>query len=204
MHRFRILGMTDSPGHCELCGTYCPARRVAVEIIDADGAANGEPQYWGVVCAAEARSGRRDSAIARQLRAEAEQAGEYAATATPRRGRRSTAPRPLSRRAAQQLAAARAAEDRIVWFRASSPVPAALAADEANGCPWMAAEYRYLQAGRRRERGHYYADDSGRHVVVDATDAADVARFEACGFKADAHGPLSAWPPLADVLAATA
>ena len=71
MQSFRVLGIVDEPGHCELCGTLCPARRVAVELVE-----SGDVQYWGVVCAAEARSGRRSSAIARQLRDEAEAAGD--------------------------------------------------------------------------------------------------------------------------------
>lgn len=168
MNRFRVLGIVDEPGHCELCGTFCPARRVAVEIIDADGAANGDTQYWGVVCAAEARSGRRDGTIARQLRAEAEEAGTYAAPAGPRRAR-GTAPRPLSRRAAVALAAARAADERIVWNRS--------AATEAD------ADARYRETGRRL-KGSYLAAHAGRLARIDGNDAADVARFEAAGFSA--------------------
>jgi hypothetical protein len=170
MHRFRVLGMTDAAGHCELCGTYCPARRVAVELVDVDGAATGDVQYWGVVCAAEARSGRRDSTIARQLRQEAEEAGAYAAD-RPHAGRRPgrpAAPRQLSRRAAAQLAAARAADDRIVWARAGATI------DQA--------ETNYRHTGRPMAGSYLAADAAGRVARVDATDSADVARFTAAGF----------------------
>jgi hypothetical protein len=169
MHRFEVLGIVDEPGHCELCGTYCPARRVAVRLADSD-----DVSYWGVVCAAEARSGRRDSTLARQLRQEAEEAGEYDA-ARPHAGRRAGTVRRQTRRAAIAAAAAAAAEDRIVWARTSSSVPAGLT-------PEAAAEYRYRQAGRRPECSYMTADAAGRLAAVDRTDPADVARFARAGF----------------------
>lgn len=180
MHRFKVLGMTDCAGHCELCGTYCPARRVVVQIIDTDGAASGEPQYWGVVCAAEARSGRRDSAIARQLRAEAEEAGAYAGPATTRRRPAMPHARRQTRREAIAAAAALAAEDRIVWFRTASPVPAAIAGEPGDTFDHVAAaDYRYRHAGRRPEGSYLVANDAGDLARVDGNDAADVARFAA-------------------------
>jgi len=180
MHRFRVLGMTDAAGHCELCGTFCPARRVAVELVDVDGATTGDVQYWGVVCAAEARSGRRDATIARQLRQEAEHAGEYDAAARPHAGRRSRpAVRRQSRRDAAAAAAAAATEARIVWARTASSVPAGLTAEAA-------AEYRYRQAGRRPECSYLTANSAGHLAAVDRTDPADVARFAAAGFTYEA------------------
>lgn len=192
MQRFEVLGIVDEPGHCELCGTYCPARRVAVRLPDGD-----DVNYWGVVCAAEARSGRRDATIARQLRAEAEEAGAYGDD-RPHAGRRSR-PAPVrrqTRREAVRLAALDAAEARAVWLRTSSPVAATLAAMEADGNPWPAAEARYLAAGHSRASGHHYGHADGRRAIVNTASPADVARFERAGFTPDACGPLSAWPPL--------
>lgn len=194
MHRFRTLGMTDAPGHCDLCGTFCPRRRVAIELIDADGATTGDVQLWGVVCAAEARHGRRDATLARQLRDEAEEAGTYTGPASGRRGGRGPAPRRQTARQAARLAALAAADERIVWIRTTSPVPAELAAAAADGRPWLAAEARYIETGRRRDAGQHYAHADGRHAVVDATDPADVARFERHGFRPHAAGRLESWP----------
>lgn len=164
---FRILGIVNEPGRCELCGTVCPVRRVAVEI---DG---GDVAYWGVVCAAEARSGRRSSAIARELLAEAENAGDYAGPVPAfRRGR---GPRPLSARAAAHQAAHDATEARTVWFRTSSAVPAGL--DEA-----AAADYRYRQTGRPMAGSFLAADDAAQLARIDGTDHADVDRFARLGF----------------------
>lgn len=150
--RFKVHGITDEPGHCELCGTYCPRRRVAVELIDADGSTTGDIQLWGVVCAAEARHGRRDGTLARMLRAEAEEAGTYAGPiAARRRGGRGPAPRRQTRKEAARLAALEAAEARIVWFRTASPVPAEVAAAEAGGRPCTPS-------------GRYYTHDGGRSI----------------------------------------
>lgn len=192
MQRFEVLGIVDEPGHCELCGTYCPARRVAVRLPDGD-----DVNYWGVVCAAEARSGRRDATIARQLRAEAEEAGAYGDD-RPHAGRR-LRPAPVrrqTRREAVRLAAIEAADARAIWFRTSSPVPAALAAAEADGRPWLAAEHRYQAAGQPRATGEHYAHHDGRFAIVDAANPADVDRFARAGFTPHQCGPLSAWPPL--------
>jgi hypothetical protein len=225
--RFKIHGMTDEPGHCELCGTYCPRRRVAVELIDTDGATTGDVQLWGVVCAAEARHGRRDGTLARMLQAEAEEAGSYAGpVAARRRPARAAAPRRQTRKEAARLAALAAADARAVWFRTASPVPAEVAAAEAGGRPctpggryythdagrlidstaellaedeprrWLAAAARYLAAGRPRHAGHGYQADDGRRAIVDATDPADVARFERHGFRPVAGAELARWPTL--------
>lgn len=191
MYRFKILGMTDSAGHCELCGTFCPRRRVAVQLVDVDGAANGEPQYWGVVCAAEARHGRRDSTLARQLRAEAEEAGEYAGPAAGhRRGPRPTVRR-QSRREAARLADLAATDARIVWARTAAEVPPQYRT--ATGVD--AAGYRYRLTGRRAEAGVFMVDAADRLAVVDTSDAADVARFERHGFRPSSWGRLVEWMP---------
>jgi len=191
MHRFKILGMTDSAGHCELCGTFCPRRRVAVQLVDVDGAANGEPQYWGVVCAAEARHGRRDSTLARQLRAEAEEAGEYVGTAAGhRRGPRPTVRR-QSRREAARTAELAAADARIVWTRTACEIPP----HYATRTGFDAAGYRYRLTGRPTAAGVFMADDADRLAVVDSSDAADVARFERHGFKPSPWGRLVEWMP---------
>lgn len=197
--RFKTLGMTDEPGHCDLCGTYCPRRRVAVELVEADGSTTGDVQLWGVVCAAEARHGRRDASLARMLRAEAEEAGTYAGAAHGRR----RGPRPTVRRSTRRdaaTAAARAfADGQAVWLRTAAPVAPELAAAELDGRPWLAAEARYRAAGRRRDAGQAYAHDDGRHAYVDAADPADVARFERAGFRPHAAGSLAQWPELVTV-----
>jgi len=192
MHRFRVLGMTDAAGHCELCGTYCPARRVAVELVDTDGATTGDVQYWGVVCAAEARSGRRDSSIARQLRQEAEEAGAYDAAGRPHAGRCS---RPTVRRQTRREAAAAAArafaESQAIWLRTAAPVPA----EHVTETGIDAAAYRYRQTRRPTAGAYFMADDAGRLAVVDGDDAADVELFTRHGFKPHDAGRLSAWFP---------
>jgi len=191
MHRFRVLGITDAAGHCELCGTFCPARRVAVELVDVDGATTGDVQYWGVVCAAEARSGRRDSTIARQLRQEAEHAGEYDAAGRPHAGRRSRpAVRRQSRREAAAAAARAFAESQIVWNRTASPVPA----EHVTETGIDAAAYRYRKTGRPTAGAYFMADDDGRLAVIDGTDAADVELFTRHGFRPHAAGQLASWP----------
>jgi hypothetical protein len=200
--RFKTLGMTDEPGYCDLCGTRCPRRRVAVELIDADGSTTGDVQLWGVVCAAEARHGRRDSTLARMLRDEAEQAGTYTgAVPACRRPARAAAPRRQTRKEAARLAAIAAADARAVWFRTASPVAAELAAAEVDGRRWLAAEARYLAAGHPRHAGHGYRHEDGRHAIVSANDPADVARFERHGFRHIAGAELANWPTLAEALA---
>jgi len=183
MHRFKILGMTDEPGHCELCGTFCPRRRVAVELRYDDGSMSGDVQLWGVVCAAEARSGRRDSTIARQLQAEAEEAGDYTGPARSRRRPAMPHARRQTRREAIAAAAALAAEARIVWFRTSSHVPAEVLAAEAGGRPWLAAEARFINAGHPPTTGRRYAHPDGRRAIVNSTSPTDLARFERHGFR---------------------
>lgn len=201
--RFKVHGITDAPGHCELCGTYCPRRRVAVELIDTDGATTGDVQLWGVVCAAEARHGRRDGTLARMLQAEAEEAGSYAGpVAARRRAARAAAPRRQTRKEAARVAALAAADARAVWFRTASPVSPALAAAEADGRPWLAAEARYMAAGHPRHAGHGYAHADGRRAIVNAADPADVARFERHGFARVAGAELASWPTLAEATAA--
>lgn len=200
-YRFKIHGMTDEPGHCDLCGTYCPRRRVAVELIDADGSTTGDVQLWGVVCAAEARHGRRDSTLARMLRAEAEEAGAYAGPVPARRRLAAATPRRQTRKEAARLAALAAADARAVWFRTASPVAAELAAAEADGRRWLAAEARYLAAGHPRHAGHGYRHEDGRHAIVNAACPADVARFERHGFRHIAGAELAYWPTLAEALA---
>jgi hypothetical protein len=205
--------MTDEPGYCDLCGTRCPRRRVAVELILEDGSTTGDVQLWGVVCAAEARSGRRDSAIARQLRAEAEEAGAYAGPARSRRRPAMPHARRQTRREAIAAAAALAAEARIVWFRTASAVPAEVAAAEAGGRPctpggryythdggrlvdstdelmaddkrrrWLAAEARFINAGHPPITGRRYAHPDGRRAIVNSTSPTDLARFERHGFR---------------------
>lgn len=168
MQSFRVLGIVDEPGRCELCGTYCPARRVAVEVGE-------HVAYWGVVCAAEARHGRRDSTIARQMREEAEEAGAYNGTARPHADRRPGTVRRQTRAAAVAAAAADAAEARIVWLRSASSVPAGLTAEAA-------ADYRYRQTGRPVDGSCLAADAAGRLARIDARDPVDLARFARAGF----------------------
>jgi hypothetical protein len=176
--RFKTLGITDQPGHCDLCGTYCPRRRVAVELIDADGSTTGDVQLWGVVCAAEARHGRRDSTLARMLRDEAEEAGAYTGAVPARRRRAAATPRRQTRKEAERAAAQAAAEARIVWNRTACSVPADVAAD-----PEAAAGYRYRMMGRPMEGSYLAGHDDGRTARIDGNDLADVARFERCGFR---------------------
>jgi len=183
MHRFKILGMTDEPGHCDLCGTFCPRRRVAVELRYDDGSMSGDVKLWGVVCAAEARSGRRDSTIARQLQAEAEEAGDYTGPARSRRRPAMPHARRQTRREAARLAAIADADARAVWFRTSSHVPAAIAGEPGDTFDHVAAaDYRYRHAGRRPEGSYLVANDAGDLARVDGNDAADVARFDARGY----------------------
>lgn len=191
MHRFRVLGITDSPGHCELCGTFCPARRVAVALEE------GDVQYWGVVCAAEARSGRRDGTIARMLRQEAEEAGEYDAPAEVRRRGPRPAVRRQTRREADRLAAIAATDARIVWTRAAAPVPDEYATETGTD----AAAYRYRLTGRRIGAAYFATDEAGRVAVIDGADFDDVARFERHGFKPSQWGRLADWRPASTVTA---
>ena len=192
MSHFKILGMTDAAGRCELCGTFCPRRRVAVQLVDVDGAANGDPQYWGVVCAAEARHGRRDSTLARQLRDEAEEAGAYAGPATASRRGPAGPLRRQTRRAARLAADAAAADARIIWTRTASPVPPQYQADSGID----AAAYRYRLTGRRiGPAAVFMADAADRLAVVDTTDPADAARFERAGFAPCQWGRLIDWIP---------
>jgi hypothetical protein len=187
--RFKIHGMTDEPGHCELCGTYCPRRRVAVELIDADGSTTGDVQLWGVVCAAEARHGRRDSTLARMLRDEAEQAGTYTgAVPARRRPARGAAPRRQTRKEAARLAARAFAESQAVWLRTDAQVPASL-----NATLNHAAAYRYQQTRRPKAGAYFVADAAGRVAVVDGTDAADVELFARHGFSRSEFGAWSDW-----------
>lgn len=170
MHRFEVLGIVAEPGHCELCGTYCPARRVAVRLAESDAVA-----YWGVVCAAEARSGRRDSTIARQLREEAEEAGAYGDAPRPHAGRRPGAVRRQTRKEAAAAAARDFAEQQAIWLRTASPVPEGMTAEAA-------AEYRYRQTGRPAQGSYLAADAAGRLARIDGRDPVDVARFARAGF----------------------
>lgn len=172
--RFKTLGMTDEPGYCDLCGTRCPRRRVAVQLIGDDGSEFGDVQLWGVVCAAEARHGRRDSTLARQLREEAEEAGAYAGPTGGRRGPR-PAVRRQTRREAERVAALDAMERNAVWLRIASPVPAGT--DD-----YPAADYRYGQTGRPWAGSYYATDDAGQVCRIDGNDAADVERFTRRGF----------------------
>lgn len=191
MASFEVLGITEEPGCCDLCGTWCPRRRVAVQLCDNDHGEIGDVQYWGVVCAAEARSGRRDSTIARQIRDEADEAGSY----TPgrhqaRRGARSLPVRRQSRKAAAAAAAADFAARQIVWLRTAAPVPA----EHVTATGVDAAAYRYRQTGRPIGGAYFAGDEAGRLAVIDGTDAADVARFQAAGFTNATWGRLADWP----------
>lgn len=170
--RFKTLGMTDSPGHCDLCGTMCPRRRVAVELVLEDGSLTGDVQYWGVVCAAEARHGRRDSSLARMMRDEAEQAGTYDAASRPARVARARCRSTVRR---QSSAAHRDAL--IVWTRTAGPLPGSFAGDK-----YAAADCRYRMTGRQTTKTHYGIDDAGNLARIDDNDPADVARFTARGF----------------------
>jgi hypothetical protein len=187
MASFEVLGITDAPGCCDLCGTWCPRRRVAVQLSDNDHGEIGDVQYWGVVCAAEARSGRRDSTIARQIREEADEAGSY----TPgRHHARHSARGIAARRQPRKTASATFADRQIVWIRTASPVPAKY--ETENGVD--AAAYRYRQTGRPTGGAYFASDDAGHIAVIDGADRADVARFLAAGFTIAAWGRLADWP----------
>lgn len=45
MASFEVLGITEEPGCCDLCGTWCPRRRVAVQLSDSDHGEIGDVQY---------------------------------------------------------------------------------------------------------------------------------------------------------------
>jgi hypothetical protein len=186
MASFQVLGITEEPGCCDLCGTWCPRRRVAVQLSDNDHGEIGDVQYWGVVCAAEARSGRRDSTIARQIREEADEAGSY----TPgRHHARHSARGVAARRQPRKRAAVTFADRQVVWVRTASLVPA----EHETETGVDAAAYRYRQTGRPTAGAYFASDDAGRLAVIDGTDSADVARFLAAGFSRSEWGNLADW-----------
>ena len=73
----KILGMAEE-GHCDHCGTMCPRRRVAVQVVYADNS-TGDVEFWGVVCAGQIRYGNRSTSNGNRVRAEAENADRIAA-----------------------------------------------------------------------------------------------------------------------------
>lgn len=86
MSGFKVIGMAEE-GICDHCGTVCPRRRVAVQAVYADGS-TGEVESWGVVCAGQARYGRRSTSNGERVRREAEQADHLAELERAERDRR--------------------------------------------------------------------------------------------------------------------
>lgn len=68
--KFKTLKVTEE-GHCEKCGRPCPRRRVLVQPLDVDGNPDGDPQAWGVNCAAQVRFGSKSVARQNQIVTEA-------------------------------------------------------------------------------------------------------------------------------------
>jgi hypothetical protein len=66
--KFKVLKVTEE-GHCEKCGRPCPRRRVLVQPLD-----GGEPQAWGVNCAAEVKYGKKTAKLQQTILFEAENA----------------------------------------------------------------------------------------------------------------------------------
>ena len=122
----------------------------------------------------------------RQLRDEAEAAGDYDGPARPHAGRRGRAPRPLSARASARAAAAVATLERIVWTRTASPVPG----DDQHGP--TAADYRYRLTGRPLQGSYLAANEAGHLVRIDGGDAADVHLFTSRGWTVRQPEPVAA------------
>ena len=140
-----ILGMAEE-GTCDRCGTNCPRRRVAVVQVYADGS-RGDVAYWGVNCAALARSGSKSAAAQRRVVAAAE--------------------------AADRQAAAEAADrDRRYRHRLAGPVDAGCLDN-----PKAAANARYRATGRRFEGSYLAANAAGQVVRIDGHDPHDVELF---------------------------
>lgn len=74
---YRVLGTTDDVTTCELCGRVELKSTVALQPLDPDGGADGEPVYFGSDCAARAagwtqKEVRKAAGAADRARVEAE------------------------------------------------------------------------------------------------------------------------------------
>ena len=157
MTSFKILGMTEE-GKCEHCGANCPKRRVAVIPLDADGNHDGEPQFWGVICASKVRN-RGSKAVRHQtaIIAQAEQADRDREYHTRQKMRRIVAAVPF-----------------VIDLGSLGKATHANAKDAANHM------YRITN---RPIVGSYFAENSEGHIVrVDGIDAADADFYAALGF----------------------
>jgi hypothetical protein len=75
--------------------------------------------------------------------------------------------------------------ERRFAFRVAGEVP-------ADGGPRNAANIRYRRTGRPIVGSYFLADDAGRIVRVDGTDAADVELFASRGFTVPVSAPVAA------------
>lgn len=152
--KFKVLKVTEE-GHCEKCGRPCPRRRVLVQPLDAEGNSSGEPQAWGVNCAAQVKYGRKTAKLQAVIIAEADAA---------ERDRLYTEKQKLARVA-------------VVGQSYSFGGPAV----ECK-CAENVANFLYHRTGRNIV-GSYFATNGDGHVVrVDGRDRADVEFYAARGF----------------------
>lgn len=158
---YKILGMTGE-GECQHCGAHCPRRRVAVQPVAADGGHVGDVEYWGVVCAGQARYGRRSAANGNRIQREAEQA-DYLARL-------------------EQLD-----NDRRFAFRTAGPVDAGIADN-----PKAAANDRYRRTGRQFAGSYLAANLAGGIVRIDGNDPADVETYTSRGYVVRVSQPVAA------------
>lgn len=159
--KFKALKITEE-GHCEKCGRACPRRRVLIQPIDVDGNPSGEPQAWGVNCAAEARHGSKSRSAQSQIVAEAEREQLVAA---------------LNER--QKLA--RVAIEGC-GYSIGGGTPFICGGDDRNNSPENVANRLYHRT-RRPIAGSYFArSEKGSVVRVDGRDPVDVEFFASRGF----------------------
>jgi len=158
--KFQVLKVTEE-GRCEKCGRPCPRRRVLVQPLDADGNRDGDPQAWGVNCAAQVKYGKKTPKLQQTILFEAEAA---------ERDRLYTEKQKLARVAVVGQS-----------YSFGGPVVECKAA-EANGGPLNLANRLYHRTGRNIV-GSYFATNGDGHVVrVDGRDRADVEFYAARGF----------------------
>lgn len=161
MASYKVLGMTGE-GECQHCGTHCPRRRVAVQAVDAGGAHVGGVQYWGVVCAGQARYGSRSAANGARIQREAAHAAAAARLET-------------------------IDQERRIQHRTAGPVDAGLANN-----PKAAANDRYRRTGRPLAGSYLAADLNGGIVRIDGNDPADVATYAGRGYVLKLSRPMTA------------
>lgn len=157
MTSFKILGMAEE-GKCEHCGANCPKRRVAVMPLDADGNHDGEPQFWGVICASKVRN-HGSKAVRHQtaIIAQAEQAD-----------------RDREYHTRQKMCRIVTAVPFVIDLGSIGKAKHDNAANAANHL------YRITN---RPIVGSYFAENAEGHIVrVDGSDAADAEFYAARGF----------------------